>query len=47
MKKLHEGAEVRASIINEWWRAVDNDGSGSINFEEFLVFWAGEMGLFG
>merc|ERR1719160_1404668 len=41
VRDLHQGIEVRQGHINDWWRAVDEDKSGTISFPEFLVWWCG------
>jgi Ca2+-binding EF-hand superfamily protein len=41
VKDLHKGVEVTQRHIEDWWRIVDEDKSGSISFAEFLVWWCG------
>lgn len=40
MKELHPGVDLRKQQVEEWWRGVDEDQSGEVTFEEFIMYWA-------
>lgn len=44
VKSLHQGAEVRQGMLDDWWRAIDQNKVGKVNFEEFLQWWLVVMG---
>jgi len=37
--KVPPGVELPASRLGYYWRAIDKDQSGFVNFEEFLAWW--------
>jgi hypothetical protein len=40
MAQLHPGVELRKQQVDDWWRGVDEDQSGEVTFEEFMMYWA-------
>merc|ERR1711904_371109 len=42
VKDLHKGVDLHKRHIDDWWRIVDEDKSGTISFPEFLVWWCGD-----
>merc|ERR1711870_203703 len=37
--RVPEGCDLPSSRVNHFWREIDRDCSGHVNFEEFLEWW--------